>query len=155
MNRIVIISGYFNPLHVGHLDYIEAAKSIGDHLVVIVNNDCQVELKGSVSFMSEADRVRVVSSITSVNETVLSIDAGRSVIETLSLLVEKYSLDPFVESITFANGGDRNDENSPEEEFCLTKNIRTVYGVGGGKTQSSSELIRNAGNNRPVKETDR
>jgi cytidyltransferase-like protein len=64
MSRVVIISGYFNPLHVGHLDYIESAKKLGDSLIVIVNNEAQVELKGSVPFMTEEDRLRIVKIMT-------------------------------------------------------------------------------------------
>ena len=145
MSKIVIISGYFNPVHVGHLDYMRAAKSLGDHLVVIINNDSQVELKGSVPFMGESERLDIVSSIKYVNQAVLSVDSGRSVIETLKMLHGRYSVDPFVDSVTFANGGDRDEGNSPEEEFCQQVGIRTVYGVGGKKTQSSSSLLRNAG----------
>ena len=61
--RVIIISGYFNPLHSGHLDYIDSAKEKGDYLIVIINNDKQVGMKGSVQFMSEEERLRIVSSI--------------------------------------------------------------------------------------------
>ena len=141
MSRVVIISGYFNPLHVGHLDYIESAKKLGDQLIVIVNNEAQVELKGSVPFMAEEDRLRIVKSIREVNQAVLSIDAGRSVIETLKQQYNRLSVDPFIDEIIFGNGGDRTEGNSPEEEFCKEVGIRTVYGVGGDKSRSSSTLI--------------
>ena len=74
----------------------------------------------------------------------ISIDKDSSVVSSLQLIHGRYSLDVFVDSITFANGGDRTAGNSPEETYCKEVGILTAYGVGGGKTQSSSELIGNA-----------
>ena len=142
--KVVIVSGFFNPMHTGHLDYIKAAKKLGTYLVVIVNNDEQVKIKGSTPFMSEEDRLKVVRSNRDVNKAILSIDSDHSVIETLKREHKWYSIDPLVESITFANGGDRTVGNSPEEEYCKKAGVRTAYGVGGGKTQSSSNLISQA-----------
>ena len=140
--RVVLISGYFNPLHTGHLDYIKAASELGDKLVVIVNNDKQVELKGSRPFMKEFDRMRIVSEIKGVDKAVLSIDEGGSVIETLKAIYNEYAVDYFFDSMTFCNGGDRTKGNSPEEQYCEWRGIKTVYNVGGGKTQSSSSLLK-------------
>ena len=147
--RVVVISGYFNPLHVGHLDYIYEAKKLGEKLLVIVNNDEQVKIKGSVPFMSEEDRIRIVESITPVSGAILSIDTDGSVVQTLKNIYTKYNLAHgwFAKStanIIFANGGDRKLGNTPEEEFCKEVGIETVYGVGGGKRESSSELIANS-----------
>ena len=140
--RVVLISGYFNPLHTGHLDYIKAASELGDKLVVIVNNDKQVELKGSKPFMNEFDRMRIVSAVKGVDKAVLSIDEGGSVIETLKAIYNEYAVDYFFDSMTFCNGGDRTKGNSPEEQYCEWRGIITVYNVGGGKTQSSSSLLK-------------
>ena len=140
--RVVLISGYFNPLHTGHLDYIKAASELGDKLVVIVNNDKQVELKGSKPFMNEFDRMRIVSAVKGVDKAVLSIDEGGSVIETLKAIYNEYAVDYFFDSMTFCNGGDRTKGNSPEEQYCEWRGIKTVYNVGGGKTQSSSSLLK-------------
>ena len=139
--RVVVISGYFNPLHTGHLDYIKGASELGDKLVVIVNNDLQVELKGSTPFMKEADRMRIVSAIKGVDEVVLSIDIDASVAQTLSATYNKFAVDYFFDGMTFANGGDRGRDNSPEEAYCNWRKIKTVYNVGGKKTQSSSKLL--------------
>ena len=136
------MSGYFNPIHTGHLDYIEGAKKLGDKLVVIVNNDKQVVLKGSKPFMTELDRMRIASAIKGVDKVVLSIDTDETVVETLKSIYNEYSLDYFFDSMTFANGGDRTKGNSPEEEYCSWREIRTVYNVGGKKTQSSSSLLK-------------
>lgn len=147
---IVVISGYFNPLHCGHLDYIQAASKLGDKLIVIVNNDDQVRLKGSVDFMPASDRVRIIQSIKGVDEAILSIDTDKSVVDTLDMLYDMYMndsiLSPQTTNIVFANGGDRVGENTPEEEFCSGKKIHTVYNVGGKKTKSSSTLLESAAN---------
>lgn len=143
MERIAVVSGYFNPLHVGHIEHMEEARQLGDKLIVIINNDEQVKLKGSYPFMSENDRARIVSALSCVDRAVISTDKGSSVVETLTSLYSKYATDYFFESMMFANGGDRNKENSPEEEYCQWRNIKTAYNVGGNKTQSSSELISN------------
>jgi len=122
---------------------MEEARKLGDKLIVIINNDEQVKLKGSYPFMNESDRARIVSALSCVDRAVISTDKGSSVVETLTSLYSKYATDYFFESMMFANGGDRNKENSPEEEYCQWRNIKTAYNVGGNKTQSSSELISN------------
>jgi len=81
--KFVVISGYFNPLHVGHLDYISSAKALGDILVVIVNSDDQVKIKGSVPFMNEKDRFRIVSNLKDVDYTYTSTDEDGSVSNSL------------------------------------------------------------------------
>ena len=139
--RIVVVSGYFNPIHSGHLDYLEAAKKLGDYLIVIVNNDFQVSLKGSVPFMPSDERLRIVASLSCVDKAVLSDSDDQSVVSTLKKLYEVYSLDYFFQSMTFANGGDRTEGNSPEEQYCKQNGIRLSYDCGGGKTNSSSELL--------------
>ena len=143
--RTIIISGYFNPLHTGHLDYIKGASRLGDSLIVIVNNDEQVKLKGSASFMNEHERMRIVSAIKGVNKVVLSIDIDSSVVQTIKSLYNEYAVDWDFDTMTFANGGDKRKDNSPEEAYCNWRKIKTVYNVGGQKTQSSSNLINNKG----------
>lgn len=139
---VVVISGYFNPIHSGHLDYIQAASKLGDRLVVIVNNDEQVALKGAVPFMAASERMLIVNAIKGVGQVVLAIDSDQSVVETLKSVYSEYSLEYFFDGMIFANGGDRTKANSPEEEYCQWRKIRTAYGVGGGKTQSSSSLLK-------------
>ena len=98
--KIVIISGYFNPVHVGHLDYIATAKSLGDELWVIVNTDEQVELKGSVPFQNETDRLKIVQYLKPVDYAVLSSDEDSTVINTLKTL---HSILHTTSEIIFAN----------------------------------------------------
>jgi len=128
----VAISGYFNPLHVGHLDYIREAKLLGEWLIVIVNNDKQVKLKGSKPFMNEKERIEIVSQIKGVDEVVLSTDEDSTVCKTLS----------YLKPDIFANGGDRKEDNVPESGICKAMRIKEVYNIGGKKVQSSSKLLR-------------
>jgi D-beta-D-heptose 7-phosphate kinase/D-beta-D-heptose 1-phosphate adenosyltransferase len=139
--RVVIVSGYFNPLHTGHLDYLESASKLGNYLVVIVNNDHQVKIKGSAPFMSLEDRLRIVGALACVGRAVASIDDDGSVVKTLRTLHESYSLERNLFSITFANGGDRKLDNIPEYSLCEELGICTAFNTGGKKTQSSSDII--------------
>ena len=128
--RTVAISGYFDPIHVGHhLEYIIEAKKLGDKLVVIVNNNHQCVLKKGKPFMDENDRVRIVSSIKYVDEVFLSIDKDKTVCKSL----EKIKPD------IFANGGDRKNYEVPESVVCNKYNIEIIDGLGE-KIRSSSDL---------------
>jgi cytidyltransferase-like protein len=131
----VAVSGYFNPLHVGHLEMIEQAKKLGDRLVVIVNNDYQVKLKGSVPFLNQVDRMKIVSALKWVDEVFLSIDRDPSVCKSLAK----------VKPDIFAQGGDRRQGNIPTSEtaVCQKLNIKRVDGLGK-KIRSSSILIAKA-----------
>ncbi|MFH1822083.1 MAG: adenylyltransferase/cytidyltransferase family protein [Patescibacteria group bacterium] len=130
--KVVVISGYFNPIHVGHIKYIQAARKLGDYLVVIVNNDKQVKLKGSVPFMKDRDRLEIIKHIKGVDKAVLAIDKDKTVCQSLRK----------VKPDIFANGGDRKKGNVPEASVCNELGIKMVYGVGGGKIQSSSILLK-------------
>ena len=135
----IIVSGYFNPLHKGHLEYFEKAKSNGDLLFVIVNSDKQRELKGSKKFQDEKERILIISSLKIVDKTILSIDTDRTVIKTIEKIhlhhSKKYSL-------SFANGGDQNNDTIPERKICEKLNITLLDGLGQ-KIQSSSWLLKN------------
>ena len=140
--RVGIISGYFNPIHTGHLDYIEGAREKCDTLYVIVNNDYQVELKGSKKFLDQGSRARIVKAIKGVHEAFASIDDGPSVVRSISKIHKEICDDPFVDNIMFMNGGDRHGDNTPESDLCNKIGIDLVYNVGGNKTQSSSILLQ-------------
>jgi cytidyltransferase-like protein len=140
--RVVIVSGYFNPIHSGHIDYLESAKEIGDYLIVIVNNDKQVELKGSVPFMDEEERVKIVSSLRCVDRAVVSIDDNPTVCQSIKKEYHRLQDDPFFIGMAFANGGDRKKGGVPEDVLEEELGINMVYNVGGKKTQSSSRLIQ-------------
>ncbi|MBI3631474.1 MAG: adenylyltransferase/cytidyltransferase family protein [Candidatus Staskawiczbacteria bacterium] len=138
--KIVITSGYFNPIHIGHLNLLKAAKDFGDFLVVIVNNDNQVKAKKSAPFMSETERVAIIKDLKYVDEVFLSIDNSLSIAESLKTIAKQYSGELF-----FAKGGDRNSDNIPNEEkiICEKFKIKVINGVGGGKVQSSSWILNN------------
>ena len=127
--KVVAISGYFDPIHVGHLEYINMAKKLGDKLVVIVNNNYQCELKKGKPFMDEKDRVTIVSNLKNVDEVFLSIDKDKTVCASL----EK------IKPNIFANGGDRKNYEIPESVICKKYDIKIIDGLGE-KIRSSSDL---------------
>ncbi len=139
--RVVVISGFFNPIHCGHIDYIRGAASLGDKLVVIVNNDKQVRLKGTVPFMSEEDRLKIVSNIKGVDSAVISVDEDGTVCESVRVEYYKHYNDYFFTSMVFANGGDRKEGGIPEDILKDELGIGMIYNTGGEKTESSSDLI--------------
>ncbi len=130
---IVAVSGYFNPIHIGHIRMFQEAKKLGTKLVVIVNNDKQVKIKGSIPFMNEKERIEIIKAIKQVDQVILSIDKDKSVCKTLKMI------NPDI----FANGGDRKLDNIPEYKICKEINCKMVFNIGkGGKIQSSSGLLK-------------
>jgi len=125
----VAVSGYFDPIHVGHLEYLKMAKQLGDSLVVIVNNNHQCELKKGKPFMDENDRVEIVKALKFVDEVFLSVDNDRTVCKSLEA----------VKPDIFANGGDRATNEVPETSVCKKQNIKMIDGLGD-KIRSSSDL---------------
>ena len=142
--RVVAISGFFNPLHIGHIDYISAARNLGDFLVVIVNSDDQVKIKGSVPFMNQDDRLRIIRNIKGVDRAVMAIDEDGSVCQTIREEFKRLQNDPFFEEMVFANGGDRKEGGVPEDVLEEELGVRMIYNAGGDKVQSSSNLIKKA-----------
>ena len=135
----IIVSGYFNPLHKGHLEYFEKAKSNGDELFVIVNSDYQRELKGSKNFQDENERTLIISHLKLVNKTILSIDKDRTVQATIKQIHAQYNNNY---ELLFANGGDQNNTTIPERKICKKLGIKLLDGLGD-KIQSSSWLLKN------------
>ncbi len=140
-NHIVVLaSGYFNPLHSGHLDYLKEASKLGNLFIVIINSDKQVKLKGSIPFMSQEERMEIVRALRFVDGVYLSIDDDKTVCKTIARLRSMYQ----EETVVFANGGDRKKGNTPEKKVCERLGIRMAFGIGGKKKQSSSCLIKRA-----------
>tara|TARA_B110000503_G_C7093378_1_gene390408 strand:- start:175 stop:615 length:441 start_codon:yes stop_codon:yes gene_type:complete len=134
----IIVSGYFNPIHKGHIEYFNNAKALADELFVIVNNDHQRTLKMSKEFQQETERVFIVSNIKSVDHCVLSIDEDRTVCKT----IEEIAIDFGSEyELSFANGGDQNNNTIPERSTCNQMGVALVDGLGD-KIQSSSWLLK-------------
>lgn len=145
MKRIGFVSGYFNPVHRGHIEYFQKAKSLVDHLVVIVNNDHQRALKGSAPFQLQDERLFIVSSIKYVDQAVLSLDEDRTVCKTVESLYksfEKMYCFNGPKEYLFINGGDQSNESIPEAGICQELGIVLVDGMGD-KVQSSSWLLNN------------
>ncbi len=125
----VAVSGYFDPIHVGHLEFLELAKKLGDNLIVIINNNLQAELKKGSTFMDEKDRMEIVAALRFVDEVFLSIDTDKSVCKSLERIMPDI----------FANGGDRLLNEIPETAVMKKYNIKMVDGLGS-KIRSSSDL---------------
>jgi len=135
---ISIVSGYFNPIHKGHLEYFQKAKEHADELYVIVNSDYQRELKGSSTFQDEEERLAIVKSMRLVDNAMISIDNDRTVINTIRMIHAKNNNTDI--TLCFANGGDQNNSSIPEAKICKELGIVLIDGLGD-KIQSSSWLI--------------
>ena len=137
MKKAVIVSGYFNPLHKGHLELFEKAKEVGDILIVIVNNDKQREMKGSQFFQDQDERIRIIRALSIVDMAWISVDKDSTQNETLRLMVDKFYNSM---KLAFANGGDQNNDTIPEADICRMFDIELIDGLGD-KIQSSSWLL--------------
>jgi len=138
MRKAVIVSGYFNPIHKGHLELFEKANQVSDFVIVIVNSDLQRELKGSKEFQEENERLKIVQSIKPVGYACISIDKDQTQVESLKMVHHKFN-DVF--ELAFANGGDQNNDTIPERNICETLGIELIDGLGE-KIQSSSWLLK-------------
>ena len=139
MKKLIIVSGYFNPLHKGHLDLFEKAKEVGDLLCVIVNNDIQRGLKGSKFFLDQDERIQIIRALSIVDMAWISVDKDLTQNETLKVMVDKFYGSM---KLAFANGGDQTNETIPEADICRTFDIELIDGLGD-KIQSSSWLLGN------------
>jgi len=136
--KAIIVSGYFNPIHKGHLEYFQNAKKLADFLFVIVNSDHQRALKQSKEFQLEDERMLIVSSLKPVDKAVLSIDKDRTVCQTIASIAKDYGQEY---DLAFANGGDQNNNTIPERPICEKMGITLLDGLGD-KIQSSSWLLK-------------
>jgi len=136
--KAIIVSGYFNPIHKGHLEYFNNAKALCDELFGRVNNDHQRVLKGSKEFQKEDERMIIVSNIKSVDKAILSIDQDRTVCKTIRMIANQYGANY---ELGFANGGDQNNDTIPERSICEEMNVALIDGLGN-KIQSSSWLLK-------------
>jgi cytidyltransferase-like protein len=138
MKKAIIVSGYFNPIHKGHIEYFQNAKKVnGGILFVIVNSDFQRALKGSKEFQDENERVLIVESLRLVDKCFLSVDKDRTVVETIKMIFNEFGKEY---QLAFANGGDQNNDTIPERSICEQLGIQLIDGLGG-KIQSSSWLL--------------
>jgi D-beta-D-heptose 7-phosphate kinase/D-beta-D-heptose 1-phosphate adenosyltransferase len=135
LNRVVAVSGGFDPIHVGHVRMFEEAKKLGDELVVIINNDNWLKAKKGFVFMPEDQRKELIEAMRMVDRVVLTEHAEGTT--DMSVCEALRAVRPDI----FANGGDRFADNIPEAIVCKELGIETVFNIGhGGKVQSSSWL---------------
>ena len=140
---IMILSGGFDPVHKGHVRMFKAAKNMAYKVIVGINSDEWLIRKKGKGFMNWAERAEIIKAFKYVDEVMSFNDKDDSAME---LLVRVQQLYPNC-NLAFGNGGDRTESNTPEKGFCSAYNIDSIYQLGGGKVQSSSELIeKNNGN---------
>lgn len=138
MKNVSIVSGYFNPIHGGHINLFYDAKRYGLYLVVIINNDQQQLIKKGKIIIEQSEREQIVKSLKPVDFTCISIDTDKTVCKTLEYIRQLHMNDELV----FCNGGDRTSDNIPEIEVCKRLNIELKFEVGGKKINSSSDILR-------------
>ncbi len=141
--RIAITSGYFDPMHLGHLELLELSRAQGDALWVIVNNDAQAAIKKGKAFLPEATRLGLTRALRVVDRAVLAIDKDGSVCATLDQLLAEAKAQGH--EAFFCKGGDRNAGNIPEMEVLRRHGSRLVDGLGAKIDSSSSILARSQG----------
>lgn len=141
MKRVVLCTGGFDPLHSGHIAYFESAKKLGDILIVGVNSDAWLARKKGQAFMSEAERVSIISALSVVDDVLLFNDSDGTAKEAIRTCLDRYEGC----EIIFANGGDRTNDNIPEMSVTCTleesKRLKFVFGVGGENKMNSSSRI--------------
>ena len=139
--KVVMISGGFDPIHIGHVRYMQEAKRLGDKLIVVINNDNWLDLKKGYAFMPESERKEIIESIGCVDEVMIT--RHKKGTKDITVCEEIKKIKPHI----FANGGDRKPDGDPvpEVELCKKLGIEIVYNVGhGGKVRSSSDLVKDA-----------
>jgi D-beta-D-heptose 7-phosphate kinase/D-beta-D-heptose 1-phosphate adenosyltransferase len=142
--RIAITSGYFDPMHRGHLELLQLSRAQGDALWVIVNTDAQAALKKGKAFIDQDTRLAVTAALRMVDRAVLAIDTDGSVCATLDkLITDAKALG--CEAV-FCKGGDRNAGNIPEMTVLKKHGAMLIEGLGA-KIDSSSRIISEAQNN--------
>ena len=135
--KIVMVSGGFDPIHIGHIRYIQESKKLGDKLVVVINNDNWFDLKGKPVFMTAKERKEIIEALTPVDQVIIS--GHKKGTKDMSVCKEIVKIKPDI----FANGGDRFADNIPEFKLCNDLGIEMVFNVGrGGKIRSSSEMLK-------------
>jgi len=135
----VCVSGGFDPVHIGHLRMIEEAAQHGQVIVIVNSDDWLMRKKGYI-FMPFRERCEILQGFAAVHETTHVDDADGTVCEALRRLKPTF----------FANGGDRKTDNTPEMDVCDAEGIQLLWGIGGGKIQSSSDLVSDSGMVSPI-----
>ncbi len=136
MNKIAIVSGGFDPIHSGHIKLINEANKHGD-VVVLLNSDQWLKNKKGKEFLSFDERKIIMQNIKGVIDVIEFDDSDKTCIDGIKKAKSLYKNN----EIKFANGGDRNNNTTPEKEFCDNNNIETLFGIGGDNKSNSSSWI--------------
>ena len=142
--KIIVVSGGFDPIHIGHLRMMKEAANHGK-LTVIINSDDWLKRKKGYVFMPFEERAELISELSCVNNVVMAKDDDRTVCESLR------ELQPDI----FANGGDRGASTTPEARLCKELGIELMYDVGGDKVRSSSKLVKEVTEKKRKKDLER
>jgi D-beta-D-heptose 7-phosphate kinase/D-beta-D-heptose 1-phosphate adenosyltransferase len=136
---IVLVTGGFDPLHVGHINYFNSAATLGDRLVVGLNSDEWLTRKKGAPFMPLAERKDIIRALRVVDTVLFFDDSDDTACHAIERTLKMWPKD----KVIFANGGDRGIENTPEaDKFSGHRRVSFAFGVGGMKTNSSSELLK-------------
>ena len=138
MRELVLVSGGFDPIHSGHIYLIQEASKHGE-VIVLLNSDQWLKEKKGKEFLPFKEREIIMKSLKNVIDVLSFDDSDKTCINGLKIAINKY---PNCK-IKFANGGDRNNQTTPEKKFCDENNITTLWGVGGkNKSNSSSQILK-------------
>lgn len=137
-DKVVLVTGGFDPLHIGHIEYFKSAASLGDTLVVGLNSDEWLVRKKGKEFMDWSNRASIVSELKCVDSVLSFDDSDNTAIDAIRKCLTKYP----DATVIFANGGDRGKDNIPEMQFESPR-VEYVFGVGGSDKKNSSSWILN------------
>ena len=137
--NIIILSGGFDPVHKGHIRMFKSSKSIGNVIVGLNSDEWLVRKKNKI-FMPSSERKEILESIKYIDSVVEFNDKDNTACDLIKSIYKKFGIDYCV---CFGNGGDRTNDTTPEVNYCMKNNIELVWGLGGGKIQSSSDLLKN------------
>jgi cytidyltransferase-related domain len=137
MANIILVSGGFDPIHSGHIKLINEANKYGD-VVVLLNSDEWLKNKKGKAFLPISERKVIMQNIKGVIDVIEFDDSDQTCIDGIKIAKSRFKNN----LIKFANGGDRNNDTTPEKEFCKNNNIETLFGIGGiNKSNSSSWIL--------------
>lgn len=142
-SKIVLVTGGFDPIHSGHIHYLNDAKKLGYKLIVGLNSDKWLIRKKGKNFLSIEERKLIVENLKPVDYVISFNDEDGSACDAIEAI-----LSDTWDTVVFANGGDRNNTNTPEYiKYEKHPDVEFAFGVGGNKTNSSSKILANWQNN--------
>ena len=136
MADIILVSGGFDPIHSGHIKLINEANKYGD-VVVLLNSDEWLKNKKGKAFLPLSERKIIMQNIKGVIDVIEFDDSDRTCLDGIKIAKSRFKKN----LLKFANGGDRNNDTTPEIEFCENNNIETLFGIGGSNKSNSSSWI--------------